>query len=429
MASSRFLGSRILICTAVAATAFAGTSVPANVAPAIAASPATSADLSSARDFLESQVQAGAGADTPYILPGATDGSEDVGLTLDYLLAIDAMGGDASLVDAAFDAIVKQETLDRYLLTVDPSDGVSYTDINKSAKLVYTASRVGYSSPAVEGLAQKLARSLDSDGRAHDLASTGALDTALTNFGQSWVVIALEQIGQSNVADDAADNLVAQLCADGGIPLYYKADPDCGNVDPDTTALAAQALSFAVGASDAATTSAVNYLRAAQKADGGFTTRIMGGSEFVNVNTTSLAAGAFVAVGDTQRFARAHGYLDSARFDSSATASVRGGFAQTPESLDQQTLNDTIRRTSGQAALAFAGHNYIGSTPITNFTPADASNPPAGQPDAESDSSSSSPGNSSSNSPAAIAFGLIAAVAAIIAAIAGAMNIQLPRGI
>ena len=423
MASALSLDSRPTIRAITAATACVGMSALFSIAPAMATSPASQADLTNTRDFIESQLRAGAGADKPFVLPGASAGSEDVGLTLDYLLALDALGGDETLIDSGFDAITQEELLGNYLLAEDSSTGVFYADINRTAKLVYVASHVGYSSPAIEDLINQLLGSLDENGRAHDRASTGSLDTEVTNFGQSWVIIALEKLGRSELADDAAANLANQLCRDGGIPLYYKAEPDCMNVDPDTTAIAVQALSSAAGPEDTATTSAIDYLRKVQKPNGGFTTRSMGGSEFVNVNTTSLAAGAFVAVGDSQGFARAHTYLDSARFDENAADVVHGAFAQTPEDSGQQKLNDTIRRTSGQAALAFAGHNYIGSEPITDFA---EPSEPVSQAGAE-DTLPASEQDSSNETSTTINFGLIVAVIAIIAVGAGAVLIQFKR--
>lgn len=405
MAFSSSLGTRTTaVVTAVATTCCAVITAPATLSPAFATTP----EVADSARFLADQLAAGTGEPSgENLLPGPRGASattpNDVGMSQDYLFTLKSLGAETDQLNRSYTAT--KNNLQSHLYFGD------IVDANRLAKTVALDATMGSLDAK---LVQALESTVQADGQVKDLQA-GQPATAVTNFGQSWAVIALKQAGKEDLARSAARFLSRQQCVDGGIPLDQQNPPQCTSVDPDSTALAAQAFAFVLGANDPATTSAIEYLKNNQAENGGMNSRFSG----VNTNTTALAAGAFVAVGDKDAFSKAHRYLEAARLTGQAAPSLRGGFAQTAEKVSSTTsVDDSIRRTSGQAALAFAGYNYVGSEPLT-AKPSEV--PPTTTP-------RPSGNDSSGDSPVGLAFGLIAAVVAVIAAIAAAMNSQLLRG-
>lgn len=392
-------GARAAAVTSVVVTSCIASSLSV---PANASSPTTPAEINESAAFAARELERGASNGTEkYLVPGVT-GAADIGLTMDYLYILDALGGHDELVDASYSAV--QQRLDSYLVF----DGE--TDSNRLSKVVALENTLGKSD---SGRINTLAISVQQDGKVMNTRD-GAGSSAMTNFGQAWAVIALEQSGKSAEAERAAQYLADQICPDGGIPLSQSSN-QCGSVDPDSTALAAQALALTLGSDDSHTKSAVQFLRNNMGQSGGITSRYAG----INSNTTALAAGAFQAVDDVDSFAKAHRFLDSTRFGASAGSELRGAFAhQSAHVATTSSLTDQVRRATGQAALAFAGFNYVGSEQLLNFG-APANPQPQPRPDAQ---------ESSAGSPVTIALGLIGGVAAVIALLAFLMNSSLPFG-
>lgn len=331
----------------VAASISAGLLSVAAPAPAVAATadtagPADTAITADTAAFIARELS----ATGTNLMPSVVD-TPDVGLSIDAVFALDALGGQQAQADATYDAI-KQEA-DAFI-----HDG-GETDAGRLAKIVaLRASR----NDVDASLLQELVAAVGADGA---LRGVGATDTVY-NFSQAWAVIALSRSGEATAAARAAQLLLHQQCASGAIPLSAATPPNCAqeNTDTtaqentDTTALFVQAVSL-THPEDPHLQSATQFLRAKQGVDGGLASEQLP----VNANTTGLAAGAFAVTGDQEGFHRAHSYLSSLRFDNSAPTSLSGAFAWSrSQTSAPSSPTDQIRRASVQAAVGFAGANY-----------------------------------------------------------------------
>jgi LPXTG-motif cell wall-anchored protein len=101
----------------------------------------------------------------------------------------------------------------------------------------------------------------------------------------------------------AVSFLAGSACSNGGFPLQFDASP-CVS-DPDTTALAVQAL--AAAGDGAAATAGIRWLVGDQRPDGSFGGG--GSSTGPNTNSTGLAGQALRAAGSTAAAGRAAAYI------------------------------------------------------------------------------------------------------------------------
>lgn len=329
----------------VAASISAGLLSVAAPAPAVAATadtagPADTAITADTAAFIARELS----ATGTNLMPSVVD-TPDVGLSIDAVFALDALGGQQAQADATYDAI-KQEA-DAFI-----HEG-GETDAGRLAKIVaLRASR----NDVDASLLQELVAAVGADGA---LRGVGATDTVY-NFSQAWAVIALSRSGETTAAGQAAQFLLNQRCESGAIPLSAATPPNCAQENTDTTALFVQAVSL-THPEDPHLQSATQFLRAKQGMDGGLASEQLP----VNANTTGLAAGAFAVTRDQEGFHRAHSYLSSLRFDASAPASLKGAFAWSRSQTSAPSgPTDQIRRASVQAAVGFAGANYANANKV-----------------------------------------------------------------
>ncbi|WP_293954931.1 hypothetical protein [uncultured Corynebacterium sp.] len=373
-----------------------------------AATPPTSAEIHTTGAFLASQLD----ATTDGLLTGPT-GRTDIGLTADVIFALDALNTHPEQADRSYTAVMAN--LDGF------THFLGEVDANRMAKIVALEDSRG------ERDSTRIAELVDAvqDNGQMMNETEGEPTSAVQNFGQSWSVIALARVGETAAAEKAASFLENQICPDGGVPLFQADPPSCNSVDPDTTGLAAQALTLVHGKDHPSTQATLGYLREKINASGGITGRFSG----VNASTTTLAAGAFAAAADTANLTRTHSYLNSVRFGDTAPAVLRGAFAWRIQGMDATTTpTDQILRTSAQAALGFAGANYINAavvypgqdapTPSPEPTPT-PSPEPSPEPSAPATPDENTPQDATGSSEGGIPFEALAAVIALIAAVIG----------
>ncbi|MDY6050306.1 MAG: hypothetical protein SPI77_07130 [Corynebacterium sp.] len=316
------------------------TAVAAEALPATAAS-----------SYIAAQLAEGA-------VPAASGTGKDYGLTLDAIIALDALGVAGKAADTALAEVHAQP--------LDPTNPWG------AAKLIIA--EIARGETPSDTAVQILTDSTDDSG-----AITGDTTTQ-TNFGQALGVIALNRLAAANPTNTsltheaaAATNYLASLqCTDstpnlnpsdiGGFTLYGSCAVDTPSVDPDTTGIAAQAL---LAADNPAGRTAVTYLahRALPNGaqDGKFTK--------ANANTTALAASAFALAaqdsaveGADAAYTQAAGFLRSLQYgcDTPQTiADQRGAIAYTSTADSNLAIHperaDQLRRSTFQATFALAG--------------------------------------------------------------------------
>ncbi|MBM0125591.1 hypothetical protein [Pimelobacter simplex] len=258
-----------------AVAAVAGGAVVAGGLMAVAPAPAAHADSaaqSAAATWLAGEL------DVDGLLHG------DVAKTIDFALALDEIGGHQATLDkikAGVDAEV-----DTYAV-----GGVSIAQAN----LFYRAIDVDPATKA-GNLVTKLEAAVDN--------TTGQLDEAFPGaWSQGLAVRALDAADSAELAL-ATDSLIDDFeCPTGGWGYYFNGS--C-TADPDDTADMLFALLPQKGTSakiDDAIARGVAWLKAAQKADGGFENFV------VNASSTGLAAHALLLAGATTEGQRAAAWL------------------------------------------------------------------------------------------------------------------------
>ena len=284
---------------------------------------------------------------------------DDLGLTLDSILALDAAGAGQTEATAATQYVADH---------VGDYIGTTYGQLyaGSVAKTLLTAVAQGVDPGAFGGV--DLVASLQSletpSGRFSDDAGGSDYSNLI---GQSLAVLALQRAGV-NPSTDAVGAIRANQCSDGGFSLSFGASP-CSS-DPDVTTFAVQALIAAAGVSDADAQDGLDYLAGIQGADGG-----VGGAgptADANANSTGLAGQAFLAGGRAAQARAAQSYLLDLQYDCAAPASLRGGIAYNAAAKAAATEpTDQDHRSTAQAVLALAG------TPLfaVSATGADATAP------------------------------------------------------
>ena len=382
-----FLGTR------TAATALALATGITLITPhtAVAATPPTDSELESVAGFLAAQLR----ESDDGLLDGPFSGRADLGLTADFIFALDALDMHHDQADRSYQALVNNADDFVYFL--------GEVDAGRMAKLVALQNTRGDRN---DTYVAELVDAIQDNGRLMN-ETDGEPTSEAQNFSQSWAVMALAQAGETEAAEKAADFLESQICEDGGVPLFPATPPTCTSVDPDSTGMAGQALALVRGADAPSTKNVLQYLRNNTTPEGGINSRFAG----INANSTALAAGAFAYAGDLDAFERNHAFLDAVRFDDSAPEELRGGFAyKISDVAGVTTVSDQIRRATAQAALGFVGGSYASSETLY---------PEQVDPDPVDPAPSDSDGSSSGSSEGGIFLGVLAAIAAIIAAVIG----------
>ncbi|MGQ2911756.1 hypothetical protein [Aeromicrobium sp.] len=335
--------------------------------------PAAQADTSrtpqtvDAADWLSSQVTDG-------VLYNEQYDFVDWGLTLDTLLALDAVGGyNAKVADIA-DALA--DDLGSYIGT----GGESYAGSTAKALVAVQAADRNTADFGGTDLVGATEARVDGTGR---LADASAFGNFANVFGQAFAVKGLHA-ADSGEAPAATTFLLQQQCADGGFRLDFTAtDTSCSGDDAqtDSTAIAVDALLPQSGTPAVATAldEAEAWLNSQQDASTG---AFAGGpgTETVNTNSTAVAAVALEKLGQADRAAKAAAWvaerqvtaysacgtdLDGERgavgYDDAAIATAED------DGIEVETT-DQWRRATAPAVAALQSYDDPSPGPTATFT-------------------------------------------------------------
>ena len=293
---------------------------------------------------------------------------DDLGLTADVALGLDAIGGHRRKVRRISTAVAEQ--VDAYTA---PAEGEVYAGpVAKAAVLALVAGRDPRSFGGVDLVARLEDRTADS-GRIADESQHG--DFANT-IGQAFAARALTQVG-SNEAAAARGFLLQQQCSEGYFRIAFSdkaaEDQSCdaagGAPNVDVTALAVIALE-ALPTKGRKVRRSVNeaaaWLKSVQKKNGSFEPGDSA-EEGRNANSTGLAAW---ALGETGRCAVAakaatwvkglqvRGKLAGTPFagDKGAIAYDKAAYAAAESAGITDATRDQWRRTTAQAT---PGLSYV----------------------------------------------------------------------
>lgn len=295
---------------------------------------------------------------------------DDIGLTLDVLVALNGLGGFDDDVTQIVDAV--EGGLDGY---IGFGDDVFAGPVAKAAvvwRSVGEDPRDAGGIDLVEILESTVTQDdSDADGRIADQTESG--EDYANVIGQAHAAQALHE-AESPLTGDALDHLLFQQCADGFFRLYFDAgdagqscdDADEAEPNPDATAQAVLALR-AVGTDTAreAADRATAWLVEVQGADGSFD----GGAELpeANANSTGLAARALAASDESDAAADATAWLASVQVsgdgeDAGAVALNDVDFAAASDGSVPEEARDTWIRATADAALAQSSTESEGAT-------------------------------------------------------------------
>lgn len=297
----------------------------------------------------------------------------DWGLTLDTLLALDAVGGyNAKVADIA-DALA--DDLGSYIGT----GGESYAGSTAKALVAVQAADRNTADFGGTDLVAATEARVDGTGR---LADESAFGNFANVFGQAFAVKGLHA-AESGEAAAATAFLLQQQCADGGFRLDFTAtDTSCSGDDAqtDSTAIAVDALLPQRGtqAVDTALDEAEAWLVSQQGDDDAF-----GGgpaTEAANTNSTAVAAVALEKLGQEQAAADAaawiaqrqvtaysacgtelDGQLGAVGYDDAAIATAED------DGIEVETV-DQWRRATAPAITALQSYDDPAPRPKATFT-------------------------------------------------------------
>ncbi len=321
-----------------------------------------------ALDWITAELAANAG-----VMPGFSPDFPDWGLTADAALALIAGGrGETTTAQTTTDLLI--EHVDTYSTWDD--FGEEYVGQVRLAvplaKILLVALAQGRDINSIDGadleaeLRSLMSTSAPTQGRFVDRNPVSP--DATNGFGQSLAILALSYT-DGGVPTDAIGFLLDQQCPNGGFRLFYTDTDGCESAtsaDPDTTAMAIQALLVAPAspAVTAAIGTATAWLISVQDAaTGGF-----GGSgptTALNANSTGLAGQALRAVGEIAAADRAAAWitndlqLTAANAAGSPAAGDIGAIAYSPDTRTgaipagiEEFSRDQWRRGTTQAVLA-----------------------------------------------------------------------------
>jgi LPXTG-motif cell wall-anchored protein len=315
-------------------TVFAVVASPAQAAPPTTDDPAAAAAGWLARQFVD-------GDHLVVVSNGQT--FTDAGLTLDAVLGFAAAGVAGDTAEAAMAWVGEPANLETYV-----GNGTTDSFAGALAKLSLTAQVQGLEptafGPGRVDLLTRLRARLTASGRFTDKSSFGDFSNG---FSQSYGVLALARAG--SVPPSAVTFLAGSACPDGGFPLHFDQAP-CQS-DPDTTALAVQALT--AGGDGAAAAAGIRWLVGDQRPDGSFGGG--GSSTGPNTNSTGLAGQALRAAGSSAAAGRAAAYIRRLQAGCTAPVAARGGIALDGTGF----LAATATRATPQALLGLSGPGLL----------------------------------------------------------------------
>ena len=282
------------------------TTASAVAAPVAATDPSAG---SAGADWLAGQLTDGLVHNDQYVF-------DDYGLTIDFALGLDAVGGQADRVASIATAVASH--VDSYTTGVDFDSTDVYA--GATAKALHLAEVAGQDPTAFGGvdLVSRLeGLTADTGPSAGRIADRSEFGDYANTIGQAFAAAGLDGAGSTEAAAATA-YLLDQQCAEGWFRLLLTSDPSAADqgcdgglasgtskADPDTTSLAV--ILLAGQADDPAVASALGeaetWLLAQQNDDGSF-----GGgtsTEAPNSNSTGLAGWALGLRGHTTEAARA----------------------------------------------------------------------------------------------------------------------------
>jgi hypothetical protein len=337
------LGAGILLSTAVIAPSFASAGTVR--AQGVAAS------ATSAVDWLEKELTAsGHRFQVSSTFNGETSTFDDLGLTIDALLAVASAGRNAdSEAKAASDYVVAHTS--------------SYVGAGTEryagplGKLMVMAQARGLDTTNVGGLnlETELRNRLQPNGRFTDNSEFGDFSNGV---GQAFDMIALART-TGKIPSTAVTWLLAQQCANGGFRTDYAEGATCtdnadANADGTSFALYALKLATLTVAQDAKIDDALDYLLSLE-ADG---TNLIG-----NANSSGLAASALRAFGlvpDANDVAAGVAGLQlTAGPDKGAIALTKADRDATGANAISDTKRPVYERTTPQATMALGLPSYV----------------------------------------------------------------------
>ncbi|GAA2979549.1 prenyltransferase/squalene oxidase repeat-containing protein [Actinokineospora diospyrosa] len=259
----------------------------------------------------------------------------DQGLTIDTVFALAASGTSDGHGGAALTWLARPENLGGYIGT----DGEAYAGATAKTAL---AVQVRGGNPTAFGGVDLIARlrSLQApSGRFSDVSAWGDFSNTIT---QSLAVITLGRT-TAGAPTKAVDFLAAAQCADGGYPITLGA-PTCVS-DTDATGFAVQALA----AAHRPVHPAVTWLVGRQQSGGGLASGP--GTGTPNANSTALALQAFQVGGRPLPGLRARAYLLGLRVTCAGPVADRGAIAFDASGF----ATATAARATPQAVVALRG--------------------------------------------------------------------------
>lgn len=345
----------------VAATALAAAGLAAQPTPSLAAAADSeqydAAPAAAGADWLSGQLTDGLVHNDEYAF-------DDIGLSVDVALALDAVGGHDDTVVAIVAAA--EESLPSYI-GEDPEQYAGATA--KAALLAELVDGGDARSYGGTDLIERLEGLTSEDGRIADQSQWGDYANAL---GQAYAVRALESAGSTEAAA-ATGALLEQQCAAGYflLDLGKSCDAEGASADTDVTAVAVLSLlpqtdGLLEGTVDTAVeqavVAAIEWLAGNQAGDGSFG----GGSstEAPNTNSTGLAGWALGAAGRIEPAERAAAWVRAQQLgnagvctpyraaDLGAVAYDRSGLTAARKDGIDSALRDQFRRASAQAVPA-----------------------------------------------------------------------------
>ena len=287
----------------------------------------------------------------------SSPGSPDLGMTLGAVLAGIA-AGTAPATLSTWIAAVEPALAARVL--GDDALGTS-TDYGLIAKTLLTLEAAGQPGSSFGGLDLV---ELTSEGVMTGERPGWAKGT--NAFGQSYAILALARAGLPSA--EAVTFLGAQLCEDGGVPMYFDAGPcptSGASSDTDGTALAMMALAAAkdagIAAAEAPLEHATAWLVEQQQPDGSFPSS--GPGPVPNTNTTGLAAAALVELSPAAS-AKATAWIRARQLTEGPDAgAIAHTVAKQEAGLDDVVRGDwMLATTEGVIGLAPVPYGRLGGT-------------------------------------------------------------------
>lgn len=310
-----------------------GAADPGSSASSSGPAPVDAADLEPVAAWLADEVGRNGFVEGSYV---------DHGLSLDFAVTLDDLGGHDDVVERILDAMQDPREVEGYVSFYDEDKNGQYA--GATAKLVHTVVEADrdvtdYRGDLVADLTAMVVESGPEAGRAED---TGAEDYS-NAISQSFVVRALAATDEEELLAPTVEFLLAQQCEPGWFRESLAAGPDgqhtCdeaarGDRQPsvDATAHAVQALlevrdqlgGDLQDSADSAVEAAVAWTEEVQGAEGGYS--VTGDADDpTNANSTGLAVKALAAAGRDDVAAAGAEWLLARRLDSEGRLSEEAG--------------------------------------------------------------------------------------------------------